>query len=112
MIEAENDQRDDSSEATVKTGKSKPRGFSYEEIVAISVGFLVSGNETTAYVMSSAAYLLALNPDIQEKLQSEIDHFFEHNPVNSIPYSQKFAGQNFTKPSYFCIAEIIIFSAE
>jgi cytochrome P450 len=75
MIEAESEHRD---AATDRNGKK----FSDEEIVGISVGFLVAGNETTASTMSSMAYLLALNPRIQEKLQSEIDQFFEHDPVS------------------------------
>ena len=77
MIEAERGHQD---VATERNGK----GFSDEEIVGISVGFLVGGNETTASTISSVAYLLALNPDVQDKLQSEIDQFFDHNPVSVI----------------------------
>ena len=61
MIEADSEHR---GAATERNGK----GFSDKEIVGISVGFLVAGNETTAFTMSSVAYLLALNPDVQEKI--------------------------------------------
>ena len=60
------------------------------EVVANSVGFLIAGNETTSTALSCASYLLALNPGIQEKLQSEIDAYFEDKPVRhayTIQYS-------------------------
>ena len=53
------------------------------EIVDNSVTFLVAGYETTANTLSYVTYLLALNPDIQEKLQSEIDSYFDDKPVSS-----------------------------
>ena len=56
--------------------------MSDEEVVANSIGFLLAGNETTAITLSFASYELALNPDIQEKLQSEIDAYFEDKPVS------------------------------
>ena len=49
-----------------------------------SVSFLVAGNETTSTTLSYTSYLLALNPDIQEKLQSEIDVYFEDKPVSHL----------------------------
>ena len=54
-----------------------------DEIVANSFGFLFAGNETTATTLSFVSYLLAINPDIQEKLQTEIDAYFEDKPVNN-----------------------------
>ena len=64
-----------------KTTKTKFM-MSDEEVVANSIGFLFAGNETTATTLSFASYELALNPDIQEKLQSEIDAYFEDKPVS------------------------------
>ena len=54
-----------------------------EEIVATSISFILAGSETTYVTLSFATYLLALNPDIQEKLQSEIDTYFEDKPVRN-----------------------------
>ena len=58
-----------------------------EEVVANSFGFLFAGHETTAVTLSFASYLLALHPDIQEKLQSEIDDYFEEKPVSCVAYT-------------------------
>ena len=51
-----------------------------EEVVANSFSFLFAGHENTAASLSYASHLLALHPDIQEKLQSEIDDYFEEKP--------------------------------
>ena len=53
------------------------------EVYANSFGFLAAGNETTSVTLSFASYELAINPDIQEKLQSEIDAYFEDKPVSN-----------------------------
>ena len=52
-----------------------------EQVVGEAIGILLAGYETTANTLAYTSYLLALNPDIQEKLQSEIDSYFEEKPV-------------------------------
>ena len=49
------------------------------EIVSYSVVFFLAGYETTASTLAYTSYLLALNPEVQEKLCAEIDEFFESN---------------------------------
>ena len=66
---------------TIKTAKGV---MTDTEVYANSVGFLIAGNETTSTLLSYTSYLLALNPDIQEKLQSEIDNYFEDKPVSHL----------------------------
>ena len=47
--------------------------------------FLAAGYETTATTLAYMSYYLALNPDVQSKLQNEIDeHFpnFVSSPIN------------------------------
>ena len=62
------------------TGARKPK-LSAREIVDNSTSFLMAGSETTKRTLAHTSYLLAINPEIQMKLQSEIDNFFEKKPV-------------------------------
>ena len=55
--------------------------LSDEEIVSHSVGFLLAGYETTANTLAFASYLLALNPEVQERLGAEIDEYHQNNTV-------------------------------
>ena len=52
------------------------------EIVADSVGFLLAGYETTSIAITFATYLLAKNPEVQEKLANEVHEYFDENPVS------------------------------
>ena len=60
-----------------------PKGVMTDaEVIENSMLFMFAGKDTTAIALSYATYELALNPDIQEKLQSEIDAYFEEKPVS------------------------------
>ena len=48
-----------------------------------AAGFLLAGFETVANLLSFTSYLLAMHPEVQEKLQSEIDEWFENDAVSS-----------------------------
>ena len=72
MIDATDDETGDSTKLTS------------DQITAFSIDFLLAGYETTANTLSYTTYLLAMNPDIQEKLQTEIDQYFEEEPVSQI----------------------------
>lgn len=65
-------------------GAAKPKKgiMTDTEVFANSLGFLGAGNDTTAVTLSFTSYLLAVNPEIQEKLQSEIDAYFADKPVS------------------------------
>ncbi|KAF8796996.1 Cytochrome P450 3A11 like protein [Argiope bruennichi] len=54
-----------------KTVSSKK--LSMDELVSQCVIFFLAGYETTASTLSFASYLLALNPDVQDKLREEVD---------------------------------------
>ncbi|GAB1290355.1 Cytochrome P450 3A13 [Apodemus speciosus] len=49
------------------------QGLSDLEIVAQSIFFIFAGYETTSSALSFALYLLATHPDVQKKLQDEIE---------------------------------------
>ncbi|XP_021018890.1 cytochrome P450 3A13 [Mus caroli] len=53
--------------------KESHKALSDVEIVAQSVIFIFAGYETTSSALSFALYLLAIHPDVQKKLQDEID---------------------------------------
>ena len=83
MIEASDDTR--TNRETVVTRECptrKPRGhkLSAREILDNSLTLLF--DETSKNTLAHVSYLLAINPEIQMKLQSEIDSFFEENPVS------------------------------
>ena len=69
-------------EATVEDeGITAEQKLTDEQITSHSVTFMLAGYETTANTLTYTAYLLALNPDVQEKLQMEIDSFFQQSTV-------------------------------
>ncbi|XP_042542689.1 cytochrome P450 3A9-like [Dipodomys spectabilis] len=49
------------------------KGLSDLELTAQSIIFIFAGYETTSLTLSFAMYLLALHPDVQKKLQEEVD---------------------------------------
>ena len=78
----EGDVQQQSAEACPVNNTNKGRKLTNEQIVALAVGFMLAGYETTANTLAYTSYLLALNPEVQEKLQSEIDSYFDEKPVS------------------------------
>ena len=67
--------------------------LSDKDVVGHARVVLLAGYETISNTLAYTSYLLALNPDIQEKLQSEIDSYFDEKPVS--------------KPSRNCIVPLL-----
>ncbi|CAK7200233.1 hypothetical protein SEUCBS139899_002924 [Sporothrix eucalyptigena] len=68
--------RDDFLESLAR---AREKGLiSYEEILDTSEISIVGGSETTATALSGATYLLCTNPDVLEKLATEIRTSFTH----------------------------------
>ena len=65
-------------------GKCPMKQLTTEQIAGFAFEFLLAGYETTANTLSYTTYLLAMNPDVQEKLQTEIDQYFREDPVSGI----------------------------
>ena len=87
MIDATGEEREDEDEDkdinATRDPVHKSKGkFTDKEVVGQAIGMLLAGYETTANALAYTSYLLALNPDIQEKLQSEIDNYFDDKPVS------------------------------
>ena len=86
MIDATGEEDEENEAQGGECPASKPRktkgAMSDAEVFANAIGFLFAGNETTATALSFTSYLLAVHPDVQEKLQSEIDDYFEEKPVS------------------------------
>ena len=68
-------------DAVVQDDSNSSTKLSDDEIVSHGVPFIVAGHETTATALSYVTYHLAIYPTIQEKVQLEIDDYFENNPV-------------------------------
>uniref|UniRef100_A0A8D1KET6 unspecific monooxygenase n=1 Tax=Sus scrofa TaxID=9823 RepID=A0A8D1KET6_PIG len=58
------------------------KALSDQELVAQSIIFIFAGYETTSSSLSFLAYILATHPDVQQKLQEEIDATF---PSKALP---------------------------
>ncbi len=58
------------------------KGLTDQEIVAQAMTFLPVGYETTSNALSFTSYLLALHPEVQERLSREIEEYFEDKPVS------------------------------
>ena len=79
--EGEAEGNDNLDEADKCPAQQKGGKLTNEQVVWQAIGILLAGYETTANALAYTSYLLALNPDIQEKLQSEIDDYFDDKPV-------------------------------
>ena len=55
------------------------------EIIADCLVFMLGGYDTTSTALTFATYLLAANPEAQERLANEIHEYFEENPVSEWP---------------------------
>lgn len=71
------------NDETTADGVSK---LSDEEIVAQSVIFLLAGYETSSNTLSFTLYYLTVNPDVQDKLRSEIQEALEVNAGKKTMY--------------------------
>ncbi|XP_053113565.1 thromboxane-A synthase isoform X2 [Hemicordylus capensis] len=72
----------DSKTAANKTLlKKEQKKLTDDELVGQAFLFLIAGYETTNSTLSFATYLLATNPECQEKLLREVDKFFTKHDV-------------------------------
>ena len=67
--------------------KSK-RKFTDDEIIANIVLFFLAGYDTTSTLLTNSSYLLAMNPEIQEKLYFEIKKSLDGMDIKNLQYEQ------------------------
>ena len=69
----------DAKKDSIRQGGEK---LTNEEIASNGLDFLFAGYDTSANTLSYTTYLLALHPTVQERLRSEIEEYFDNNPVS------------------------------
>ena len=85
MIECLENKKDDGESGKAGSDKSQNNMHSSKVnkdediIIATAMVILVAGYDTTGLTLSFMAYELASNPDIQEKLQEEVDEAYKAN---------------------------------
>ena len=80
----------DLSEDEMNGNVGKDKFLTMEEMQAQTFLFLAAGYETTATTLSWIVYYLSLYPDVQSKLQNEVDEYFPiHSQDNSYETVQK-----------------------
>ncbi|KAK8769494.1 hypothetical protein V5799_014043 [Amblyomma americanum] len=71
------------AQATEQTADSK--ALTEDEALSQCVVFFIGGQDTTSSVIAYTAYLLALHPDVQQRLQEEVDNCIkEHGEEPSL----------------------------
>jgi cytochrome P450 len=72
----------DSDNPGCPVGGSQSERLSSTELRNEVLTFLVAGSETTAIALSWALYLVACNPDVQQRLWAETDRVLDGGPVS------------------------------
>ncbi|KAF5285366.1 hypothetical protein FQR65_LT13256 [Abscondita terminalis] len=90
----EHENKSDTSLAVVEESEiGKKQTFKYsdisdEDLYAQAGMFFLAGYETSSSALTFCTYELAINPDVQEKLRSEIDEAFSETESNFINYDK------------------------
>ena len=80
LIDAGTGEEDEDIEHHEQTTSTR-RPLTNGEIASYCITFMLAGYETTANTLAFTAYLLATNPQVQDKLCDEIDLYFQQHPV-------------------------------
>merc|ERR1719178_212035 len=67
---------------------------SEDEVVATALVLLIAGYDTTGMTLTYLAYAMAKNPEIQQKLQEEVDQAFEDTVVHPGVQSSRHRGHS------------------
>lgn len=89
--EDEHDDADDEVKKALQSNQiSKSKKLDESKVIATAVVMLVAGYDTTAITMSTCLWYLTQYPEIQKRLQEEIDETFEGsgNVLDSLDYAK------------------------
>ena len=89
MLEASADDietTENTSSSSSSSSSPTKKTLTDDEVVSLATMFLLAGFETTGSTLAFTSYLLAINPDKQEKLCADIDAYFKENEVMSLHY--------------------------
>ena len=81
-----NDEEGEQFEKDAKLNYKGSKSFDEVDIVATALVLLVAGYDTTGTTLAYALYELAKNPEIQDRLQSEIDEVTNGDAEKTITY--------------------------
>merc|ERR1712107_365809 len=93
----------------------KKAEISEDEVVATALVMLVAGYDTTGMTLTYLAYAMSQNPDIQQKLQAEVDQAFEdnngempdYNVIQSLPYIDMVLHETLRKYNPVSLNEVV-----
>lgn len=82
-----------------ENGEKVQRKWSQDEIISQCLTFYFAGFRTTSTALSFAAYELALNPDIQDKLRAEVNKVYEisYDNLQRIEYLDRVVNETIRK---------------
>ena len=94
QAEHDNEDETDQYQQDMKLSHKTKRQLTDKDIISNLMLFLIVGYDTTGMTLAYALYALSLNPDVQEKLQQEVDEAWEcsgdklpdYNTVQGLPY--------------------------
>ncbi|XP_001361452.2 probable cytochrome P450 6a13 [Drosophila pseudoobscura] len=101
----ENVQRSDLIQLLMDLGEEGTKdGLSFEQIAAQAMVFFLAGFDTSSTTMSFCLYELALNPDVQDRLRSEIlevlaknNHQQTYESIQEMPYLDQVVAETLRK---------------
>jgi cytochrome P450 family 6 len=77
---------DKESEEKVEKTQESNKKLDLSELAAQAFVFFVAGFETSSSTLSFCLFELARNPEIQKKVQAEVDKVFKSHPIEEITY--------------------------
>ena len=87
------DSQPSSSLFSPSSSSHSKKALSDDEIVSLACVFMLAGYETTSNTLGFTSYLLALNPDKQDKLCADIDAYYEKNEVLAQSFGNEYRVQ-------------------